>query len=145
MFLPDTNIVSELQRPRPETKVLDWIESVPQELHFLSVISPAEIVRGVTRHPDLQRKAVLQDWVDHKLRDWVGGGLIPVSEMIAEEAGRLSGRRDLSGRPISFGDAHIAATAIEHNLVLVTRNVKDFAGPPLEILNPWTDVVPHKA
>jgi predicted nucleic acid-binding protein len=69
---------------------------------------------------------------------------LPFTDAIAERTGHLLAGRDLAGRPISFTDAAIAATAIEHDIVLVTRNVKDFVDLPLDILNPWTDKLPHR-
>ena len=145
MFLLDTNVVSELNRPRPALEVTTWIQSVSQRDLFLSVISIAEIVRGITRHPDPIRKQALQHWLDSFVRPWLHQRILPLSEAVAEITGQLSGQQESSGKPISLADAAIAATAIQYGYTLVTRNVKYFSGLPLDILNPWTDTVPRKA
>jgi predicted nucleic acid-binding protein len=145
MYLVDTNVASEPQRARPSLEVVTWFRTVPQDLLYFSVISLAEVIRGIKRHRDPAREASLQRWLDHDLRSWVGEGLIAFTGPIAELTGSITALRDRAGRPISFTDAGIAATAIVHDLVLVTRNTKDFAGLPLQLLNPWNDTIPTQA
>lgn len=138
MFLLDTNVISETNRSRPAAHVLAWIDGVPQEMHF-SAVSLAEITRGATRHPDPVQRDRLHAWIEHGLRNWPGAGVLPISKEIAEGAGHLAGLRDGAGRPISVADSSIAATAIDYQFILATRNTKDFVGLPLRLLNPWTD------
>jgi hypothetical protein len=137
VFLLDTNIVSELNRPQPARQVSEWIRSVPQQELFISVITIAEIVKGITRHPDAPRRLALQQWLDSFVRPWLHGRILPVSESIAERTGQISGAHDASGKPIALADALIAATAVEYGLSLATRNIKDFQRIPLKLLNPW--------
>ncbi len=145
MFLLDTNIVSELNRRRPAPEVTTWIESVSQRDLWISVITIAEIVQGIASHPDFVHRQALQQWLQNFVRPWLYGRILPLSESIAEITGQISGQNIASGKPISLADAAIAATAIQHGYTLVTRNVKDFSGLSLEIINPWTDTVPRKA
>jgi predicted nucleic acid-binding protein len=140
MFLLDTNVVSELNRPAPAKEVSAWVRSVPQNDLFMSVITVAEIVKGITRHPDPVRRQSLQNWLDTSVRPWLHGRILPVSEIIAEKTGQISGEHDASGKPITLADAAIAATAIEYGFTLVTRNVKDFTRVRLDLINPWTPI-----
>lgn len=139
MFLLDTNVVSEMRRPDPSLDVRAWVESNPQELQFLSAMSLVEVTRGAARHPDPAQRHSIQRWVDSTLRTWFAARVLVISPEIAESAGVLMGVRERSGRPLSLPDALIAATAIYHNLLLVTRNTKDFVELPLDLYDPWTN------
>ena len=130
-----------MKRSRPDPAVQRWIDSTGESCQYLSVVSLAEIIRGITRHPDSAQQRSLQYWVDDTLRVWFKDRLISISQEIAETAGRITGHRDKAGRPLSFADAFIAATAMEHRLVLVTRNTRDFQGLDLDLLDPWTTEV----
>jgi toxin FitB len=136
-FLLDTNIPSELTRPRPDPRVTQWLENVDDEQLYLSVVSLGEIVKGVTVLPDGKRRAELQRWVDEILRPWFQGRILPVNEPITERWGVLAGQCRLKGRPLKVADGFIAATALEHGLTIATRNVKDFDGLGVAIFNPW--------
>lgn len=93
--------------------------------------------KGITVHPEQHRRADLQRWLDAVLRPWFGDRVLPVSQAIAERWGILDGECQLKGHPVAAPDGLIAATALEHDLILVTRNVDDFAGLGIEVLNPW--------
>jgi toxin FitB len=136
-FLLDTNVPSELTRIKPDPRVARWLEAVNDNLLYLSVISIGEFCKGFTVHPEQHRRAGLRQWLDNTLRPWFDARILPVSEAIAERWGILEGQCQLKGRPISAPDGLIAATALEHGLIVVTRNVKDFAGLGVEIPNPW--------
>ncbi|MES2392012.1 MAG: type II toxin-antitoxin system VapC family toxin [Acidobacteriota bacterium] len=137
MFLLDTNIVSELNKPRPAPEVTGWIRSAQQHDLFFSVVSIAEIVKGITSHPDPVRQSALQIWLDQFVRPWLYGRILPIPEEIAEIAGRFEGLRAAAGRPMAFADALIAATAVKNGFTLVTRNVRDFVEIPVTLINPW--------
>ena len=126
-----------MTKPRPSQEVEQWLDHVNDDQLYLSVVSLAEIVRGITRLPGSKRRAQLQQWLDDTLRPWFGNRILPVTQPIAESLGRLAGERDQQGMTLPVADGLIAATAIEHGLTLVTRNVKDFAGLDLSLLNPW--------
>jgi toxin FitB len=136
-FLLDTNIPSELTRPRPEPKVSRWLEDIDDEELYFSVVSLGEIVKGVTILPESRRRAELQLWLDEILRPWFKGRILPVNEAVAERWGELSGRCQLTGRPLTVADGLIAATAMEHDLTIVTRNVKHFEAVGIPTLDLW--------
>lgn len=136
-FLLDTNIPSEMTRPRPAPEVERWLDAVDDSALFISVVSIAEILRGVNRLPEGKRRTDLQKWLDETLRPWFEGRILPVTQPIAERLGRLAGERDRKGLVLPAPDGLIAATAAEHGLTLVTRNTKDFAGLGVALFNPW--------
>lgn len=136
-FLLDTNVPSEPTYPKPAPRVEQWLEDVADEQLFFSVISLAEICRGIAKLPESKKRTQLQKWLDSTLRPWFAGRILPVTEPIAERMGRWAGEGETRGRPIKIADGLIAATALEHDLTLVTRNVKDFAGFGVPIFNPW--------
>ena len=96
-----------------------------------------ELRKGLTILPESKRRAQLWKWMDEDLIPLFGSRVLPVTQTIADRWGRLSGQRQMRGRPLSMADGLIAATALEHDLTLVTRNIKDFDGLDLTILNPW--------
>jgi predicted nucleic acid-binding protein len=136
-FLLDTNVPSELIRIKPDPNVAHWLRDADDETLYLSVISIGEIARGLTIHPKEHRRAALRQWLDEFLRPWFEGRILPVTETISERCGVLDGQCQLKGVALSPPDGLIAATALEHGLTIVTRNVKDFAGLGVGVLNPW--------
>lgn len=136
-FLLDTNIPSELTRPHPDPRVSRWLDDADDDQLYLSVISLGEILKGVTMLPESKRRAELQRWLDETLRPWFQGRILAVNELIAERWGVLAGECQLKGRPLKLADGLIAATALEHDLTIATRNAKDFGGLGVAIFNPW--------
>ncbi len=134
-FLLDTNIPSELRRPKPDPRVTQWLEDADDEDLHISVITIGEISKGFTTHPDERRRAQLRQWLDHTLRPWFAGRVLLITEMIAERWGILEGQCQLNGLTLNVPDGLIAATAIEHGLT--TRNVRDFADLGITLFNPW--------
>ncbi len=136
-FLLDTNIPSELIRPRPEQRVTTWLQATYDEQLYVSVITLGEICKGFTVVSDEKRRSQLQQWLENELHPWFADRILPVDEAVAERWGVLDGERQLKGMPLNTADGLIAATALEHDLTLVTRNVKDFAALGVAIFNPW--------
>jgi predicted nucleic acid-binding protein len=136
-FLLDTNVPSEMTRSRPQASVSRWLDEADDARLYFSVVSLGEILKGVTILPEGKRRTELQQWLDGTLRPWFQGRILPVNEAIAERWGVLAGECRLMGRPLKVADGFIAATALEHDLTIVTRNVKDFAGFGASVLNPW--------
>ena len=128
VYLLDTNIPSEMTRSRPAPQVEQWLDQVDDDALFLSVISLSETLRGITRLPESTRRTQLQTWLDETLRLWFEDRILPVTQSIAERLGRWAGERDSKGLTLPVPDGLIAATALEHDLTLVTRNVRDFVG-----------------
>ena len=138
-FLLDTNVLSEFKRRSdPDPQVSAWLRATDPDLLWASVLSFGEIRKGIERLAPGKRRAELEQWLERDLEQWFEERLLPVTQSIAERWGILAALRLDKGTPISSIDGLIGATAIEHDLTLVTRNVKDFAGLGVSVLNPWT-------
>lgn len=138
-YLLDTNVLSEVRRPQPDARVLAWLDQVDEELVFLSVVTLAELARGISLLAEGKRKSALADWLDAELRPRFGARLLSLDETTALLWGRLSAEAQQSGRHLSVMDGWIAATAMQHGLALVTRNIKDFKDMGIQLLDPWTN------
>jgi predicted nucleic acid-binding protein len=134
--LLDTNVVSELARPRPHEGVLRWFESVPDEALHLSVLSLGELRKGVELAADRRRKEKLRVWLEVDVRQWFEDRLLVINASVAETWGQLLAR---VGRPVPAIDSLLAATALQAGLRMVTRNVSDFDYPGLDVVNPWQE------
>ena len=133
MYLLDTNVLSELARPKPDPKVLAWISR--EDRIAISVISIEELSFGVARAP-ASRRSKLGSWLEEML-DRVAA-IYEVSSAIARASGDLRSARADAGRPVAQADMLIAATAVVHGLPLATRNVADFVGCGVAIVNPFS-------
>ena len=98
-FLLDTNIPSELTRPKSDEQVEKWLQDTDGELLYLSVVSLGEIFKGLTLLPVSKRRTQIEEWVDGTLRSWFGGRILPITEAVAERWGRLAGECQLRGAP----------------------------------------------
>ncbi len=127
-FLLDTNVPSELTRPQPASRVTQWLEDTDDELMHISVITIGEVCKGITVHQEAHRREWLRQLLENEVRPWFAGRILPVTEAISERWGILEGECQLKGIGFNAPDGLIAATALEHGLTVVTRNVKDFAG-----------------
>jgi predicted nucleic acid-binding protein len=136
-FLLDTNIPSEGIRTRPDPRVNAWVRAQDDAALHLSAITIGELRKGLTILPESKRRSQLQDWLENDLIPLFTGRILPVTQAIADRWGVLSGQRQIAGRPLSMADGLIAATALEHGLVLVTRNVRDYRDLAVTIRNPW--------
>jgi predicted nucleic acid-binding protein len=137
-FLLDTNVVSEWTKPRPNPGVIEWLDQVSEDDVFLSVVTFAELRRGIERLPASARRRRLDEWLRSDLPIRFEGRIAQVDGAVADEWGRLVARREADGRPFNAMDALIAATAQVHELTLVTRNISDFKASLKSLLNPWT-------
>jgi predicted nucleic acid-binding protein len=136
-FLLDTNIPSETVRPRPEPKVQAWLAAQPLDTLFISAVSFGELRKGIALRTPGQRRTELETWIEGDLLHLFSGRTLSVTRSIAERWGALDAEQQRAGRPINIADGMIAATALEHDLILVTRNVKDFASLSVRLFNPW--------
>lgn len=139
-FLLDTNIPSELIRSRPDSRVEKLVYAQDEQSLYLSVVSVGELRRGLVILPASRRRSELERWFENDLLPRFEGRILPVTRSIADRWGVLDGQCQLKGTPLNTADGMIAATAIEHGLTVVTRNIRDYAGLGVEALNPW-DVV----
>jgi len=139
-FLLDTNIPSELMRTAPDRRVKDWVYGQDTTSLYLSAVTIGELRKGFAILPDGKRRSQLEEWFERNLLPLFAGRILPLTQEVAAQWGQLDARRHLNGRPLNTADGMIAATALEHGLTLVTRNVKDFEGLGVSILNPWEPV-----
>ncbi len=136
-FLLDTNVASEQSRPRPEPLVTQWLASQIPDAVFLSVVTIGELRKGIALLPQSKRRGELTEWFDGRLAPGFAGRILPVTQAIGDRWGVLTAMRQLAGIPLAAPDGLIAATALEHDLTLVTCNVDDFVGLGVPLLNPW--------
>ncbi len=139
MYLLDTNVVSELRKAKAgkaDGNVTSWAVSVPAGALFLSVISILELERGVllVERRDSTQGSVLRDWLDHHVLPAFHGRILPVDTVVARCWAALH-----VPDPRAERDAIIAATALVHEMTVVTRNVVDFRAIAVPLLNPWDD------
>lgn len=133
-YLLDTNVVSELVRTRPSRALVTWFEAVPDSALHLSVLTLGEIRKGVETVTEGARKQKLRLWLEQDLPAWFEDRLLPVDAAVADRWGRLVAA---AGRPVAAIDSLLAATALVHDLRIVTRNAADFRFPGLEVVDPW--------
>jgi predicted nucleic acid-binding protein len=138
-WLLDTNVLSELRRPRPNPKVVAFVASKPLDLLFASIVTFAEIRFGIEGIADPTRRAELNDWLTHKVRPLFEGRALAVSKDVMFKWRLLVEDGRKSGHTYSQPDLIIAATALHHGLTVVTRDTSDFRKTRVPVLNPWRE------
>jgi predicted nucleic acid-binding protein len=136
-WLLDTNVISELRRPRPNARVREFIARQKLEDLFVSSVTLAEIRFGIESVSDLGRRAELSDWLEHRVRPMFGQRVLEVSEDVMFRWRLLVEEGRKAGHTFSQPDLIIAATALQHGLAVVTRDVADYQRARVTILNPW--------
>jgi predicted nucleic acid-binding protein len=138
-WLLDTNILSELRRPRPERRVIAFIAAQALDRLYISTVTLAEIRFGIEKLPQASHRAKLNDWLEHKMRPMFQQRVLAVSEdvmfkwrLLVEDGRKL-------GHTFSQPDLSIAATALVHGMTVVSRDVDDYAKAGVPLFNPWTD------
>jgi hypothetical protein len=135
-YLIDTNVLSELRRKAPDESVTRWFEERPAGTLYLSVLTLGEIRKGIETLPDPARRLVLLDWLETDLPAFFAGRILPIDTAVADRWGRLVAQ---AGRPLPAIDSLLVATAAQHGLTLVTRNLRDVQGLGVQVINPWDD------
>ncbi len=133
-YLLDTNVLSELIRPKPSPAVLDWFRDIPDDSLYISVLTIGEIRKGVELLTEAARRERLRVWLEHELPDWFQDRVLAIDTSVADRWGALLAQ---ANRLVPAIDSLLAATALHHGLRMVTRNVQDFMFPGLEVINPW--------
>jgi len=136
-YLLDTNVISELVKRDPHPKVLKWIDERNENDLFLSVITFGELQKGICKLYDKSRAERLQEWVHQDLTNRFQGRVLSLDLEVLSTWGKIQGISEQTGTPLPVMDSLIAATAIVHELTVVTRNVKDMKRCQASVYNPW--------
>ena len=143
MIVLDTNVISELMRPSPDSGVVDWVvRQAAPDLH-VSAISEAELRYGAEVLPKGRRRNGLLDEIEGMLREDFGGRVIPFDSYAAKAYAAIAAARRAAGRPISHADCQIAAIARALGASVATRDADGFEGCGIEVINPWTGEQPQ--
>ncbi len=133
-FLLDTNVISETVRKQPEAGVMGWLDSVDADRLHVSVLTLGELQKGVLVLTDARRRDRLAHWLATTLPIWFDDRVLTIDTAVATRWAHLLAA---AGRPLPAIDSLLAATALQHDLVLVTRNLRDFDFPGLTVHSPW--------
>ncbi len=138
MILLDTNVLSELMRPAPDAAVERWLTAQPDTSMFISAITEAELRYGAALLPSGKRRSTLTAEIEGMLDEDFGGRILPFDRLAAQAFAAIAADRRGAGRPISQADAQIAAITRSRGASLATRNVPDFDGCGIQVINPWS-------
>jgi predicted nucleic acid-binding protein len=136
-WLLDTCVVSELVRPRPKASVVGWVRDRDEDELFLSIITIGELEKGIAKLPDTAKRAMLEEWVRGELADRFRNRLLPIDPGVAARWGAMVGASEARGQPLPVIDSLIAATSVQHELTVVTRNTDDLERCGARCFNPW--------
>ncbi len=136
-YLLDTNVISELIAKQPNQKVIDWLDALEPSSVYLSVVTIGEIRKGIEKAPPSQRKTDVTDWLYNDLLIRFDGKIAEITTDVSLTWGELVGRLEQQGKPLAALNSLIAAIALTHSYVIVTRNEADFANTGAVIINPW--------
>ncbi|AHK79924.1 plasmid stabilization protein [Ectothiorhodospira haloalkaliphila] len=137
MILIDTNVISELMRPNPAPAVLAWFGVQDTAVLHISAVGEAELRRGAAVMSEGKRRSRLIAEIDAMITEDFAGRVLPFDSVAAQAFATIFVDRRAAGRPISFPDCQIAATARAHGAAIATRNVTDFTGCGVEVIDPW--------
>ena len=138
MIILDTNVVSEPLRPEPEPAVLDWLDAQAPETLYLTTVSLAELLAGIETMPAGRRRTELKQALAEQMMPLFEERILAFDKKAAEAFSRVNASAQAIGNPISFADGAIAAIASAHGFMVATRNVRDFKGTGVELIDPWT-------
>ena len=137
-FLLDTCAISEPKQKHPSEKVLEWLDAQDESKLYLSILTLGEIKKGITRLESSKKKATLEKWLE-QLRIRFSRRILPLSEKTFLVWGKMYGEFERKGIVRPAFDSLLEATALEHDMIFVTQNVKNFHDSQITILNPWAD------
>jgi tRNA(fMet)-specific endonuclease VapC len=137
-FLLDTCVISELVARQPNPAVVQWVDSVDENMLFLSAITIGEIKRGIEKLPDSSRKRALQGWLEDDLLIRFRDKILSIDAVVMLVWGQMAADLEKQGKPMPAVDSLIAATCLQGKLDLVTRNESDFVHSGVTVINPWT-------
>lgn len=137
MIVLDTNVVSELMKPGPAPAVIGWFRDYPAARLFITAVTQAEILLGLELLPRGKRRTALESAANLMFEDDFAGHVLPFDSAAASVYAKIVAARQKAGRPISQFDAQIASIALSRGAAVATRNLPDFEGCGLELLDPW--------
>jgi predicted nucleic acid-binding protein len=137
-YLIDTCCISELVKKKPNSNVVKWFVDQDELSMFLSVITFGELRKGIEKLPDSKKKKELNRWVKEDLNQRFKNRVLNITIREVNKWGEILAATEKDGRPLSAIDSFIAATALVHDLSVVTRNTQDMEGSGVEVINPWT-------
>ena len=143
-WLLDTNIVSELRRPKPERRVLAFVTAQPASLLFASSVTFAELRYGIEMSSDPVQRVALTEWLANRVRPLFDQRILPVSEDVMLRWRHLVNEGRKARHTLTQPHLIIAATALYHDMTIVTRDVDDFRRAGVKLFNPWTEEVPSR-
>ena len=135
-FLLDTNVLSEVIKASPEPRVAGWLANADSARLYTSVLNIGEIIKGIELLAVGKRRIQIQEWLDTVLPSWFEDRVLPVDRGVAERWGVLLAQAKTGGKPLDVVDGLLAATAMQHNLTVVTRNSRHFSGIDVAVFNP---------
>jgi toxin FitB len=139
MFVLDTNVLSELMRAHPDSRVVEWLDNQQPLNLFTTAITQAELTYGIQLLPRGKKRLHIEAMAARMFADVFRNRVLSFDSKAAAAYGALAAARKVAGRPISPFDAQIAAIALAHGFAVATRNVRDFEIGSLKVLNPWED------
>lgn len=133
-YLLDTNVLSEVRNRKADARVVAWVGARPRQSLYLSVVSLGEIRKGIEGVADAAFRQTLTDWLEVQLPNYFVGRVLDIDRHVADRWGRMQA---IALRTLPAIDGLLAATALHHDLTLVTRNTRDFQGLGVPLINPW--------
>ncbi|MES9856599.1 MAG: type II toxin-antitoxin system VapC family toxin [Sedimenticola sp.] len=136
-YLLDTCVISEAIKPKPNEKVIAWLEKQQEENLYLSVLTFGEIEKGIEKSANEDRKKRLRLWVEEDLKQRFEGRILPIEMQVASRWGVVQGKLEIIGKSLPAIDGLIAVTGLVNNCIVVTRNISDMQQSSVELFNPW--------
>ena len=137
MIILDTNVVSEPLKPAPSQAVLDWLDRQVPETLYLTAVSLAELLAGIAALPQGRRRLELEQAITRQITPLFEGRVLSFDAKAAEAFGKVNAGAKTVGNTMGFADGAIAAIAASQGFAIATRNVRDFRGAGVALINPW--------
>ena len=136
-YLLDTCVISEAIKPKPNKKVIAWLQQQQEENLYLSVLTFGEIEKGIEKSANEDRKKKLRLWVEEDLKQRFEGRILSIELQVASRWGVVQGKSEVIGKSLPTIDGLIAVTGLVNNCIVVTRNISDMQQSSVELFNPW--------
>lgn len=138
-YLLDTCLISELAKSKPDEKVVDWVLSENETGFYVSVLTFGELHKGIEKLPESKKKEELRSWIEDELKNRFQNRIIGIDMRVSILWGKIQCIAEKKGKLMPAINSLIAATALAHDLTVVTRNVSDMEQSGVRLLNPWVN------